>query len=128
MVFPYHHPPPPPPPQTSNFGIRDLSYSDHKNLVSRRDEISRLFPNFFRLRLDSYVCLRLVRSLGACSRRKFSKLGCSDWLKINFTQQNSLTLLVFFNNPRLFPDFFSLHRNSLTFSGFPRRCLELPVF
>ena len=54
------------------------------------------FPDFSRLQLNSYACPRLLKGggeggLGASSPRKFSQLGCSDWLKMNFTQQNSLT-------------------------------------
>ena len=61
--------------------------------------------------------------VGTCSPREFSKLGCSDWLKMNFTQQNSLTLLVFFFNSLTFflllkfPDIFRFSKS-----------LDIPVY
>ena len=56
---------------------------------------SMKFPYFSRPRLGSTVS----------PRPKFSKLGSSIWLKINFRQQN--------------PDFWNFVTNSLTFQGFP---------
>ena len=50
---------------------------------------------------------------------KFSKLGSSTWLKINFRQQNSLTFPWLLEICCKFPDFQRSLPNSLTFPGFP---------
>ena len=64
----------------------------------------------------------------ACSPKKFPKLSCSDWQKMNFTQQECLNFLVcVFLITLLVP----LHQNSLTFPGFPScwtPCTNSPRF
>ena len=37
------------------------------------------------------MCPRLLRGSGGMVPRKFAKLRCSNWMKMNFTPQNSLT-------------------------------------
>ena len=87
--------------------------------LSRQYEILWLIPDFSRPRLSSTVSPR-------CSPRKFSKLGSSTWLKINFRQQNSPTFPWFLEFCRKFPDFLGKFpdfqmslSNSLTFPGLP---------
>ena len=77
------------------------------------------FPDFLRPRLSPTVSRRPFRGLGACSPRKFSKLGPSTWLKMNFRQQNSLFCRKFSDFLGKFPDFQRYLSNSITFLGFP---------
>ena len=77
------------------------------------------FPDFSRPRLSSTVSPRPFRGLGVCSPRKFSKLGYSTQLKMNFRQQNSLTFPWLLEFCRKFPGFQRSLSNSPTFPGFP---------
>ena len=84
--------------------------------VSRRDEIpwfSLTFPDYDKI----LTCAQdHLGESGSMQPRKFSKLGCSGWLKMSFTQQSSLTFPWLFLLFWKFPDF------SLTFSP----CIEVP--
>ena len=73
---------------------------------------SMKFPDFSRPRLGCTLSLR----------PKFSKLGSSTWLKMNFRQQNPLTFGILSQIPWLFrqiPWLLEAISNSLTFQGFP---------
>ena len=66
-------------------------------------DFSLTFPGYDWILMCVEDCLG---SLGACSPIKFSKLGRSDWLKMNFTQQNCLTfpwLSLFLKKSLTFP-------------------------
>ena len=64
------------------------------------------FPDFSRLQLNFYVCPRLFMGSGSMLHQKIFKI------KMLKSDENELY-------KTKFPNFFSLHKNSLTFPGFP---------